>query len=81
MGNQALNPCLTAIDDEMRANQNADAAKGMGSPKHGNKLLNRIIGIAASSLSGGQDGQKGRKELGGKWWIMIQWSLMIEKIN
>ena len=52
MGNQALNPCITAIDDEMRATQNAEASKNAtGSPKH--RLLNRIIGIAASNLAGG----------------------------
>ena len=69
MGNQALNPCITAIDDEMRASQNADASKSAtSSPKHSNKLLNRIIGIAASSLAGGggQDGKTGRGDLGGK---------------
>lgn len=55
MGNQALNPCITAIDDEMRATQNAEASKNAtGSPKHG--LLNRIIGIAASNLAGGGGG-------------------------
>ena len=48
MGNQGLNPCISAIDDEMRASQNADA-RNTSSPKH-NRLLNRLIGIAASSL-------------------------------
>ena len=55
MGNQGLNPCITAIDDEMRAAQNAEASKNAtGSPKH--RLLNRIIGIAASNLAGGGGG-------------------------
>lgn len=66
MGNQALNPCISAIDDEMRATQDA-AARNTGSPKH-NKLLNRLIGIAASSLTGngGQGGpfKTGKGDLG-----------------
>lgn len=58
MGNQALNPCITAIDDEMRATQNAEASKNAtGSPKH--RLLNRIIGIATSNLAGGGGGSSG----------------------